>query len=215
MIHYFNHFQRTINHSLCFCHSQILCSYQPQWLILMQSLPKGNLLNPSAGMLAAISRRPPIITWQMPVLPFVCLPMHPSPRCIATPCSLAPIPHFQKLDQKKSRLRMQFCLVIWMLHNASCELGLAQKNSTSKTQKIKRLKQQVSGLSHALQVEKKKSRVTIEKLLTDAEQIMCGVCGIEMKYARTPLQSINFQGRWSKRCSKSRRRSPLHSINYR
>ena len=59
------------------------------------------------------------------------------------------------------------------------DLGVAQKDASQKTEKIKSLKQQVRDLSGALQVEKKKSRATIAKLLQDAEQIMCDACDIE------------------------------------
>ena len=62
---------------------------------------------------------------------------------------------------------------------AQRDLGVAQKDASQKTEKIKSLKQQVRDLSGALQVEKKKSRATIAKLLQDAEQIMCDACDIE------------------------------------
>ena len=62
---------------------------------------------------------------------------------------------------------------------AQRDLGVAQKDASQKTEKIKSLKQQVRDLSGALQVEKKNSRATIAKLLQDAEQIMCDACDIE------------------------------------
>ena len=59
------------------------------------------------------------------------------------------------------------------------EIEQVKRVATHKDQQIKSLKHQVHDLSTALQVEKKKSRSTVAKLLEDAERIMCEACDVE------------------------------------
>lgn len=61
----------------------------------------------------------------------------------------------------------------------SHEIEEVKKHASHKEQQIKTLKEQVHDLSTALQVEKKKSRSTIAKLLEDAERIMSEACDVE------------------------------------
>ena len=83
---------------------------------------------------------------------------------------------------------------------AQHDLGVAQKDASHKAEKIKSLKQQVRDLSDALQVEKKKSRATVAKLIHDAEQIMCDACDIQseagkkMTAAELQLLSVKESG---------------------
>ena len=64
------------------------------------------------------------------------------------------------------------------------EVSEAQKSVTHKTNQIQTLKQKVRDLSDALQIERKKSRDTIAKLLSDAERIMSDACEIESEADR-------------------------------
>ena len=87
----------------------------------------------------------------------------------------------------------------------SHEIEEVKKHASHKEQQIKTLKEQVHDLSTALQVEKKKSRSTIAKLLEDAERIMKHVMLKMLPARRCLMLKCKFWMRKREQSNKSSR----------